>query len=63
MSSALTVAAVPVAEHGGVSRNHGADGVERLFGAPLLHETDHGIQQHHREDDCSVDPMAEQRQP
>jgi len=51
--------ALAIAQHHGMRRQHGADGIQRRFGLALLHKADGGIDQHRRQQHTGVHPVAE----
>ncbi len=51
----------PVAQHGGPAGEHGAHRGQRLFSLSLLHKADHGVDQHHSQDDRGVHIVAQQQ--
>ena len=53
----LVLAIVP--DNPGFRRQHVPDSRQRLFGPPFLQKADQGLDDHHRQDDPGIDPVAE----
>ncbi len=54
------LAALAVAQHRRIERQHVADGVQRALGLAFLDHADDGVDQHHANDHAAIHPMGEQ---
>ena len=54
------LAALTVAQHRRVEREHVADGVQRTFRLAFLDHADDGVDEHHADDHAAIHPMGEQ---
>jgi hypothetical protein len=57
----LELGSLPAAQHGRPGRDHPHERSDRILGAVLLHESDHGIQHEHEADDERVLPVRDRQ--